>query len=85
MRIFFFQVFVDDGGLVNDRLSIDENRNLCVGIEPEKVWRLVFEIDLNELVRKIFLCQDNPSPVRVGSGKTRVKFHELRSLPMIIL
>lgn len=85
LRIFFFQIFVDDGGFVNDRLSIDENRNLCVRIEPEKIWRFVFEINFDELVGEIFLCQDNPSPVRIGSSKARVEFHGHCSLQAIIL
>jgi hypothetical protein len=69
-RKFFLQVFVDDRGLVDDPIGIDQNRNLGVRVEPEKVLRLVLEIDLNEIVREAFLCQDNPSPVRVRSRKT---------------
>ena len=66
---FFVEILVDDRRFVNDSVAVDEDGNFRVGVYFEQVFRLVFEVDFNEFVRKIFFRQDNPCPVRVGSSK----------------
>jgi hypothetical protein len=41
----------------------------------QQIFRLVLEIDLDEIVRDILFGQDNPCPVGVGSGVAGVEFH----------
>lgn len=52
-RIFFFQIFIDDGRLVNHAVTIDQHRNLGIRIQFEKILRFVFEIHFNELVGEL--------------------------------
>jgi hypothetical protein len=51
----------------------------------QQIFRLVFEIDLDEIVGNFLLGQDNPCPVGVGSGVAGVEFHPDALLVLILL
>ena len=53
-RIFFFQIFVHDGRLVDDAVTVNQHRDLGIRIQFEKVFRFVFEIHFDELVGELF-------------------------------
>src|SRR3989338_1624622 len=81
LRILLFQVFVDDGGFVNDRVAVNQDRDLAIRIQLQELPRLVLEIDLDQIVRDLFFRQDNPSPVGIGSGMTGKKSHRYLQKP----
>lgn len=76
LGVFFFEVFVDNRGFVDDRFSVHQHGNFAVRIELEKVLGLIFEIALDQFVGKLFFGQDKPCPVRVGSRAVGKKFHQ---------
>ena len=71
LRIFLFEVFVDDRGFVDDGVAIHQHGNLAVGISFKQLFRLVFEIAFDEVVGDLFLRQDKPCPVGVRSRAER--------------
>ena len=77
LRIFFFQIFVDDRRFVDDAVTVDQHRHFSVWVQSQEVFRFVAKIALDEFVGEFFLGQDNPCPVRVGSGLVGIKFHGL--------
>lgn len=85
LRKFFVKVFVDDGRLINDPVAVDQDRHLAVRIFPGQIVGLIFEIHFDQLVRKFFLCQDNPCPVRIGSGVAGIKFHLVPPVVSLII
>jgi hypothetical protein len=50
LRIFLFEVFVDDRGFVNDGVSIYQHGNFAVGVSFKQLLRFVFEIAFDEFV-----------------------------------
>jgi hypothetical protein len=85
LRIFLFQVFVDDRGFVDDGVAIHQHGNLTVGISFKELFRLVFEIAFDELVGYLFFRQDKPCPVGVGSGLVGIKFHGLLLFILLVV
>jgi hypothetical protein len=79
LRIFLFQVFVDDRGFVDDGVAIYQYGNFAVGVSFKQLFRLVFEIAFDELVGYLFFRQDKPCPVSVRSGTIRKQPHKFTS------
>jgi len=77
--ILFFQVFVDDSGFVDDRIAVNEHRHLGVRVQLQEFLGFVLEVDLDQLIGKLFFCQDDPRPVRVRSGVAGIYFHSKSS------
>lgn len=73
--ILFFEILIDDSGLVNNRIAVHQHRNLAIGIQSEKVFGLVAEIAFYQLEGNLFFRQDNPCPVSVRSGTVREELH----------
>jgi hypothetical protein len=71
LRIFLFQVFVDDRRFVDDGVAIYQYGNFAVGVSFKQLFRLVFEIAFDELVGYLFFRQDKPCPVGIRSGTVR--------------
>lgn len=71
----FFQVLVDDRRFVDDRVTIDQDGNLGIGIQFEQVFGFVLEIDFDQIVGNLLFRQDNPSPVGIWSGDARIELH----------
>jgi hypothetical protein len=71
LRIFLFEVFVDDCGFVDDGVPIYQHGNFAVGVSFKQLFRFVFEIALDELVGYFFLRQDKPCPVGIRSRTVR--------------
>ena len=85
LRIFFFQIFVDDRRFVDDAVAIDQHRHFSVWIQSEEVFRFVAEVALDEFVGEFFLGQDKPCPVGVGSGLVGIKFHGLLLFILLVV
>jgi hypothetical protein len=73
---FFIEILVDHRRFVDDAIAVDQHGHLAVGILLQQIFRLVFEIDLDEIVGNFLFGQDNPCPVGVGSSVAGVEFHE---------
>ena len=74
-RIFFLEIFVDDRRLVDHADAIYQYRNFRVGVKFQKIFRFIGKIALDEFERKFLFGQDNPCPVRVGSGLIGKELH----------
>jgi hypothetical protein len=75
LGVFFFQILVDDGGLVNNFPVVYQHRDFAIGIEFQQFFRLVFQIAFNEIIRDTLFGQDKPCPVGVGSRTVGQQFH----------
>jgi hypothetical protein len=71
LRIFLFQVFVDDRGFVDDGVAIYQHGNFAVGVSFKQLFGLVFEIAFDEFIGNLFFRQDKPCPVGIRSGTVR--------------
>ena len=85
LRIFFFQIFVDDRRFVDDAVAIDQHRHFSVWIQSQEVFRFVAEVALDEFVRDFLLGQDKPCPVGVGSRLVGIKFHGLLLFILLVV
>jgi hypothetical protein len=50
LRIFLFEVFVDDRGFVNDGVPIYQHGNFAVGVSFKQLPGFVFEIAFDEFI-----------------------------------
>ena len=67
LRIFFFEILVDDRRLIDYRSAVYQHRDFAIGVEFQQLFRFVFEIALDEVMRNPLFREDKPCPVRVGS------------------
>jgi hypothetical protein len=51
LRIFFFQILVDDRRLIDYRSAVHQHWDFAIGVEFQQFLRFVFEIALDEVVR----------------------------------
>ena len=75
MREALVDVLVDDVGLVEDQIPLDQDGHLAVGVHDTDVLGLVVEVDIADLEIHALLEQDETAAVGEGAGRARVQHH----------
>ena len=75
MRETLVDVLVDDVGLVQHQVAIDQHRHAVVGIDHGDVFRLVVEIDIDHLKIHAFFKEHDPAAVAERVRRTGIQIH----------
>ena len=81
LRIFVFKVLDDDRGVVNGGVLVDQHRNPRKRVQAQELGAplvVLGKIDLDELVGKALLRQNNPHFLTEWAGQEIVEFHHTR-------
>ena len=81
MRKPLIDVFVDDVGLIQHQLTLDQDRYLTIGVHGRDVFRLIEQINVTDLEIHAFLKKHQAATLRKRAGRARVEnHHDYRSL-----
>src|SRR5690606_10093109 len=72
-------VLVDDVGLVQDQVALDEDGYLPIGVHDSDVFRLVVEIDVADFEIHAFFEQHEAAALRERAGRSRVENHHVEA------
>jgi hypothetical protein len=75
MRKPLVDVLIDDVRLVQDEVTLDQDRHLVVRVHQGDVFGFREQIDVADLEVHALFEQHEPAAVRVGAGGTGVKHH----------
>ena len=75
MRKTLVDVFVDDVGLIQDQIALDQDRHLAIRIHHIDVFWLVVEVDIADFKVHAFFEQDKTAAMRKRTRSSRIKHH----------
>ena len=79
VREALIDVFVDDVGLIQNQIALNQNRHLTIGIHHIDVFRLVVQVHITNLKIHAFFKQHETAAMRKRASRSRIQHHHDRS------